>query len=229
MAQGSALYHAAAGPQTAAEHAITAGVCYCCKTALAAGRDGTLYAAWRHVYPGDLRDIALSVSRDGGRSFSDPARVSADGWAINGCPDDGPSIAIDASGTAHIVWPTVVGGEDPQGALFYASTKDGRQFTTRVRIPTLGSPKPMHPQVVVGPDGALVVAWDELLDGRRVAALRALRPGRGAAVHFGDVVRLAATGNASHPVVVSTPTGLIAAWATGGDESRVEARRLPPP
>jgi hypothetical protein len=153
--------------------------------------------------------------------------VSEDGWAINGCPDDGPSIAVDARGTAHIVWPTVVGGQDPQGALFYASTRDGRQFTPRVRIPTLGSPKPMHPQVVVGTGGSLVVAWDELLGGTRVAALRTFRPGDGASPLFGDIVRLAPTGSASHPVVVSTATGLVAAWTSGGGDSRVQVRRLP--
>ena len=50
---------------------ITGGVCYCCKTALAVGRPGSVFAAWRHVYPGNLRDIAFSMSRDGGRTYSD--------------------------------------------------------------------------------------------------------------------------------------------------------------
>src|SRR5262249_21914955 len=30
--------------------AVTGGVCYCCKTALATDPGGALYAAWRHVY-----------------------------------------------------------------------------------------------------------------------------------------------------------------------------------
>src|SRR5205814_624751 len=49
-----------------APRAITGGVCYCCKTALAVGPDGAIHAAWRHVYPGNIRDIAFTVSRDGG-------------------------------------------------------------------------------------------------------------------------------------------------------------------
>ena len=114
-----------------------------------------LVAAWRHVYPGDLRDIAFAISRDGGRSFSAPSRVSEDGWAINGCPDDGPALVVDAGGVTHIVWPTVIAGDEPVGALFYASTRDGQRFTPRVRIPTLGSPKPMHPQVALAADGTL--------------------------------------------------------------------------
>ena len=46
---------------------ITAGVCYCCKTALAAGRDGvgcTLPGA--SVHPGNLRDIAFAGRVMGG-------------------------------------------------------------------------------------------------------------------------------------------------------------------
>ncbi len=206
------------------EHEITTGVCYCCKTALAAAPDGTLYAAWRHVYTGDLRDIAMAVSRDGGRSFSSPARVSEDGWAINGCPDDGPAVVVDAGGTAHIVWPTVIGGSDPEGAIFYATTRDGQRFTPRVRVPTLGSPKPMHPQLAITASGRVVVAWDELLDGRRVAAMREITSAAAGSTGFGAVVTLAPTGSASHPVLAAVPGGIVAAWSTGGEVSRVETR-----
>ncbi len=226
MAQGSAIYHASVGQSVRNERAITTGVCYCCKTAIAAAADGTLFAAWRHVYPGDLRDIALSVSRDGGRSFSAPARVSEDGWAINGCPDDGPSVAVGQDGTAHIVWPSVIGRDDPEGALFYASTRDGQRFTARQRIPTLGSPKPMHPQIALAPGGKVVVAWDELLKGARVAAVRTLTPRGDGSVQVGEATRLAPAGGASHPVVSGTAEGVVAAWATGGDDSRVAVRRL---
>ena len=125
---------------------------------------------------GNLRDIAFSASRDGGRSFSPPVRVSEDDWAINGCPDDGPAMAVDAAGTVHIVWPTVVGGQTPEGALFYATSRDGRTFSPRVRIPTLGSPKPSHPQIAIDGSGRIVVAWDEAVGGQRVAAMRESPP-----------------------------------------------------
>ena len=75
--------------------ALTGGVCYCCKTAVAAGRDGSLYAAWRHVYPGNIRDIAFTVSRDNGRTFAAPLRVSDDRWVLDGCPENGPAMAVD--------------------------------------------------------------------------------------------------------------------------------------
>jgi 3-hydroxyisobutyrate dehydrogenase-like beta-hydroxyacid dehydrogenase len=108
MAQRSALYTSVGQPGSV--RAITTGVCYCCKTAIATANDGTIFAAWRNVYAGSIRDIAASVSRDGGRTFAAPVKVSDDGWALNGCPDDGPAMAIDGRGQVHIVWPTLVTG-----------------------------------------------------------------------------------------------------------------------
>jgi hypothetical protein len=76
-AQSSKLYFTRLD-DASSPHAVTGGVCYCCKTAVATGPDGAVYAAWRHVYPGNLRDIAFTMSRDGGRTFATPERVSSD-------------------------------------------------------------------------------------------------------------------------------------------------------
>jgi hypothetical protein len=226
-AQKSGLYYASAGGASTGEHELTKGVCYCCKTALVAGADGTLYAAWRHVYAGNLRDMALTVSRDGGRTFSEPVRVSEDRWAINGCPDDGPAMAVDKTGVAHLVWPTVIDGPQPQGGIFYATTRDGKQFTARVRIPTLGSPKPSHPQIVVDRAGRVVVAWDELIEGRRVAAAREVKVQPDGTAMFGDPIDLATGESGVYPVLAASDQGLVAVWTTGsGEQSAVRARTL---
>ena len=100
-----------------------------------------LVSAWRHVYAGNLRDIAFTESRDGGATFAKPARVSEDGWAINGCPDDGPALAADPAGGVHIVWPTVIPGDEPQGALFYAPMQASGGFAARVPHPDAGQPE----------------------------------------------------------------------------------------
>ena len=199
MAQKSGLYYAASGETATPDRELFKGVCYCCKTALGVGPDGVLYAAWRHVYQGNVRDIAFTMSKDGGRSFSTPVRVSEDKWELNGCPDDGPAMAVDAQGTVHLAWPTVIGGSDPEGALFYASSSDGHTFTPRVRIPTLGSPKPSHPQITIDASGPIVVAWDEAMNGRRAALARALNRDANRRVTFGDVVTLASDGASTYP------------------------------
>jgi hypothetical protein len=241
MARNSALYYAAV-PAAAGrpdplkpdaerdgvkEREITTGVCYCCKTAAAARPDGTLFTAWRHVYPGNIRDIAFSVSADAGRSFSPPVRISEDNWAINGCPDDGPAIAVDRAGTAHVVWPTVLGGQQPQGAIFYASTVDGRSFTPRFPIGTLGGEKPEHPQIAIDDGQRVVAAWDELVNGTRIAAIREVTRGPSGAVSLGPMVRLSADGPASYPVVAPTVDGFVAVWTSGAPGTAViGVRRL---
>ena len=228
MAQRSGLYYASvAGGRPSGERALAAGVCYCCKTALATGADGALYAAWRHVYPGNLRDIAFTVSRDGGRSFAPPLRVSEDGWAINGCPDDGPSLAAGRDGVLHAVWPTVIGGDAPEGAIFYASTRDGQRFTRRVRVPTPGA-RPQRPQVLADHRGRIYVAWDDSVFGQRAAALREVLVKADGTVDFGPVVPLTTHSPSMAPVLAPTDRGLVAVWTHSSSPSRVMVGRVEP-
>jgi hypothetical protein len=224
MAQKSDLYFDTLS-DAAPPRAVTAGVCYCCKTAIAFGPAGEIYLAWRHVYPGVLRDMAFTVSRDGGRTFADPVRVSQDNWKIDGCPEDGPSLAVDRRGRIHIVWPTVVTEGTRQGkALFHAVSSDGRSFSPRVRIPTEAQPN--HPQLAAAPDGSLLVVWDESGVGSRRIVL-----GRGAVDSDGRATftRTAIDGeNGVYPKLVATPAGWLAAWTSGPSAASViRLARLP--
>ena len=71
-------------------------------------------------------------------------------------------------------------------------------------------PKPSHPQIVIDAPGRLAVAWDESVNGRRVAAVRELRTERSGGVTFGEVVTLAEDGPAMYGVLAATETGLVA-------------------
>ncbi len=226
-AQLSKLYFArldsAANPRE-----ITGGVCYCCKTALVAGADGSLYAAWRHVYPGNIRDIAFTVSRDGGATFAPPVRVSEDRWELDGCPENGPALAVDASNRIHVVWPTLVAGErEGSGAtlaLFYATSADGRTFTARQRIPAEGVPR--HAQIRLSPGGGVIVSWDEQTGtGRRVVLAR------GAAAPDGSIRLTRETLDDAdagvYPAMATTEDGLIIAWTSGSTgNSRIRVERV---
>ena len=226
MAQFSGLYYSSG----TIERQLAKGVCYCCKVAFAAGANGTLYAAWRHVYKGNIRDIAFLASHDGGRTFSAPSRVSEVNWQLVGCPDDSPAMSVGGDGVVHLVWPTVIGGEKPQGALFYSSTRDGRTFTPRQRIETLGGPKPSHPQVVVGPKGRIVVAWDEVIDGTRRAAARAIVRMVDGTVSVGPNLSLGAPSPAAYPVMAISDRGLLTAWTNGtGATAVINVTHLPLP
>jgi hypothetical protein len=212
-AQRSGLYYARLGSGALSERLIARGVCYCCKTGVSAGAGGRVTAVWRHVYPGNLRDIAAATSADGGRSFTAPQRVSEDGWSIDGCPENGPSILVhDAE--QHLVWPTVVGSREPVGAVFYAHSSDGRAFSPRVRVSAAASRDPEHVQMVRADDGDLVLAWDEVVEGsRRVVATR-VRPGDQPAV-VGKSMVVSAGRPARHPALAPTSRGVVVAWTDG--------------
>ena len=213
MAQRSGLFYARVGPESIAERLVARGVCYCCKTAVAADAAGRVSAAWRHVYAGNLRDIAAATSTDGGRTFSSPQRVSEDGWAINGCPENGPSVAVDESQTTHVAWPTVVGGRESTGAVFYSFAGRGGAFAPRVQIPTLAGKDPEHVQLVRSAGGALLVAWDEVVDGKRSIVSAELRhSGRG--IHVGRP-RVISPGTARHPALAVSARGTLVAWTDG--------------
>jgi hypothetical protein len=231
-AQQSGLYFGTTGPpRSRTETEIVKGVCYCCKTALASGTRGALYAAWRQVYKGNVRDIAFAASRDGGLTFSTPVRVSEDGWEINGCPDDGPAMAVDQAGRVHIVWPTVmVANGALEGALFYASTRDGRTFTKRLRVPAEGSPKPSHPQIAIDQHGRVIVAWDELIGGRRTVMARVIGPAGAARLEPVPRHALLLEAPGAYPVLAATSSAVIAAWTAGSTgESTIAVRVLAPP
>ena len=177
-AQHSKLFFARLDDPNGAQ-ALTGGVCYCCKTALATAPDGTIYAAWRHVYPGSVRDIAFTASRDGGKTFSAPVRVSDDAWVLEGCPENGPSMTVGERQRVHIAWPTLIqepASTEPTLALFYAESLDGLRFTPRQRVPTEGVPR--HVRIASLSPGSIAMVWEEGSDGmRRVALGRVQLPG----------------------------------------------------
>ena len=78
--------------------------------------------------------------------------------------------------------------------------------------------------IVIDARGRIVVSWDEVAGGTRMAVLRELRRDADR-VSFGDAVTLAAQGPAVYPVVASTASGLVAVWTAGSGESATIAVR----
>lgn len=218
----SRLYFSTVGGRA---QSLTQSVCYCCKTALV-NAGGRTYAAWRQVYPGSIRDIAFTMSRDGGRTFTPPVKVSDDQWQIDGCPDNGPTLVVDAARTAHVVWPTVEQGKDARElSLFYARTTSATAatpaFTPRRKLPTAGLAS--HPSLVlVGAETPLAV-WDEVVDGQRRLA---------AAKIAGDrftPVTIPGSGGRFYPAVAAVPGGAVVAWVQQGEKgSTIGTVRIAP-
>jgi hypothetical protein len=220
------LFQATVRPDgTSTETRIATDVCFCCKTAVATAPDGSVYVAWRHIYKPNFRDIAVARSKDGGRTFEAPVRVSEDGWAIDGCPDDGPSIAVDGGGVLHVAWPTRV-SEQGKGIFYSRSTDDGRTFAPRARVDeTSGGAG--HPQLALAGD-RVVVVWDEKGESGRRAQLREIAAGAAAAwpPRLEPAVVLAA-GPVSYPAVAATDKATLAAWTEGeGPATAIRVRRI---
>jgi hypothetical protein len=220
------VFHAAwkaDGPRT--ERAVAAEVCFCCKTALATAGD-RVYAAWRHIYPGSVRDIAVARSTDNGVTFAAPVRLSDDNWKIEACPDDGPSMAADTHGGIHIAWPTMVAGDPPRKGIFYSSLADGAAagmtFGPRVRLDA-GDADAAHPQIASDDHGNTAVVWDERDGDRRRIVLRRVAGGTAAAPERFEGV------GAGYPAVAAAEGHWIVVWLeqTPDGSSTIAGRRLP--
>jgi hypothetical protein len=220
------VFHAAwKGSGLRNENAVADRVCFCCKTAIVTAGE-RVYAAFRHIYPGSLRDIAIARSIDNGVTFGTPIRLSEDGWKIEACPDDGPSMAADTHGGIHVAWPTMVAGATPRKGIFYASLPEGatseQAFTPRLRLDA-GEGDAAHPQIGADDHGNTAVVWDEHLADRRRIVLRRVSAGKAAPPeHFEGA-------GVSYPVVAAAEAHWVTAWSIQGPNGRtiLEVRQLP--
>ena len=157
------------GPETI----IDGRVCECCQPVARRTANGILIV-YRGRTKDEIRDI--TTVRFDGSKWSEPKTVFADRWKINGCPINGPSMAVDGNRVA-VAWFTGV-NDTPKVEMAYSS--DGGE--------TFGPPahvddgKPMgRVSVVLQDDGALVT-WLERGDqgsewrGRRLDASGASQP-----------------------------------------------------
>ena len=207
------IYHVTwKGADAPVETSVAANVCFCCKTAVVA-RGGDVFVAWRHLFPGGVRDIAVARSADGGRTFQDPVRVSADNWKIDACPDDGPAMTVDGDGALHVAWPTLVRDPDASRmAIFEATSRDGGvTFSPRARVDSANS-GPAHPRLATTAGGRRAVVWDELAQGARRVLFRATG---------GAAAPLSAGGVSSYPAITAVGDGFLVAWTDQAEGASV--------
>jgi hypothetical protein len=144
--------------------------CVCCRIDVATGPSGSVAALWRKVFPDNLRDMVLAVSKDGGRSFTPPALVHADGWRIPACPHRGGKARMDARGRIYLAWYTEGRSERP--SVLFATSVDGRRFTRPVPLHTSTASIPDHVRLAVDSAGRAVVVWEDSTAVRRRVLLR---------------------------------------------------------
>lgn len=183
--------------------------CPCCRPMLAAAPDGSLWAAWRKTYDGNVRDIVVAQSVDRGKTFGPPHLVREDHWVFSACPHRGPSVGFDRQGRLYVGWYTE--GTDEQARIYLATSDDrAGTFTEPVSLHTSTNSLPDNLRLAVHPDGIVAAVWEEVTGVRKRVVLR-LSLDRGQT--FGPVIPLSAGAKAEHPTVAIDPSGRVAlAW-----------------
>lgn len=191
-----------------------APTCPCCRTGLAAGTGGELYASWRKIFDGDVRDIVVARSPDSGSSWDAPVRPREDNWVFPGCPHAGPSLKTDANGDIHIAWWT---GVENEAGVWYAVSRDGGQTWQPQPIAVGRQSIPAHVQMALGADGTIVLAWDDGLGSLPTVTLRASRDG---GETFGPAFVLSEQGiAATYPVIGLAGDSVVVAWTQVADSA----------
>lgn len=157
----------AAGKQLR-ETVVAPRVCECCSTSVAETSEGPIIA-FRNRSATEVRDMYVSRLAEG--RWSAPVNVHADGWKIDACPINGPSIAARSRDVA-VAW---FMAKDDQGQAFVAFSHDaGRTFGAPVRVDDAGSFGRLGVQLL--DDGSAVVMWIEKSSPRTQLRARIVSP-----------------------------------------------------
>jgi BNR repeat-like domain len=105
------------------ERIIDAVVCDCCPVNMLVDAAGYLHVNYRDNND-DIRDIATMVSKDNGRTFSDPKIITKDGWKIAGCPHAGAASVVQGK-NALFAWTS---GAEKEPGLRLSNSEGKRLF-----------------------------------------------------------------------------------------------------
>ncbi len=172
------------------------GICPCCDLAAARLPDGSDIVAFRNNDTGH-RDIWIARAPAGG-DFLAPMPLTSDRWTFEGCPHDGPSLAI-TGGKVQAAWMSAHSGRNR--VYFGSSAPSALAFSTRELSPETPGAQG-HPKLVATAQGGLHAVWDESL-APAVAAVA--KPSEKPAHHHGQAM----TGPGRAVMIASTaPDGV---------------------
>src|SRR5262249_5028525 len=130
------------------------GICPCCDVAVAVTPDRAAFVAFRNSDSGH-RDIWLAPA-GAETAFAATIPVAREPWTFNGCPHDGPSLAI-VGDRLHVAWMDAHTGS---GRIYHASSPfDDPSFHPRALSPE-GRGAQGHPKLADDGDGGVHAVWD---------------------------------------------------------------------
>lgn len=110
------------------DYELDSRICDCCQTTAATTDEGII-VAYRDRSEGEVRDIF--VIRQTAEGWSEPVAVHSDNWLINGCPVNGPQLAVRGDRVA-LVWFTSA-DNDPRVNIAF-SNNEGKTFSAPIRM-----------------------------------------------------------------------------------------------
>jgi hypothetical protein len=206
---------------------VSLSACPCCRPTIAFGDKGEIYVAWRKVFPGDIRDMVLATSTDGGKTFSSPVKMAEDNWVLHACPDSGPSL-VNANGRLYAAWFSE--GNSKSGIRVAVSNDGGRSFS-RAEIASQGIVDTNHPQLSISEDGRVVLVFQGRQEKKNQEQWSPVQAFVAAVEESGDVSLPQALTtvhrSAAYPFVLSASAGrVLVAWTEmTGDSHQVELCR----
>lgn len=206
--------HLGADGVPAATTLIDDRICDCCQTSAAMTSRGPV-VVYRDRSPDEIRDIAILRRVNG--TWTQPARVHADEWHIEGCPVNGPSVVAQGD-TVAVAWFT--GARDTARVNVAFSADAGATFGAPIRVDD-GLPVG---RVDVEFDGAgrALVTWLERVgtEGAEVR-LKSVRASGGLSPVI-TVARSSAARTSGFPRMVRSGDEVMFAWTVPGDSARIQ-------
>jgi hypothetical protein len=197
------------------ETVVSPRVCDCCATSAVETPDGVI-VAFRNRSGNEIRDIYVTRFADG--RWSTPMAVHDDGWRIEACPINGPSISARGREVA-VAWYTA---KNDQGRAFVAFSQDsGRTFGQAIRIDDVASQGRVGVQLLE--DGMAAVTWVEFANQQSQFRFRTVTPSgmRSAAL------TVAPAEGGGFPRIAKGQGELLFAWTEGENgPSRVKVARV---
>lgn len=192
------------------DHKVTdADVCPCCQVQVAFDSAGALLLSMRRV-EGLTRDGAVQVSKDGGKTFTERARLGNNRWSIQACPLKPTVMATGSSGRVYSAWYS--GGEKPSGVYFAMSKDGGKTFAAAMAMHP-GASSSDAPAIVVS--GETVRVFFHARVGEERAVYQRLSSDGGAT--FSAATRLSgAPANSMYPATVVAKSATLVAYQADG-------------
>ncbi len=159
-------------------------ICQCCHPSVVIDAKGKIYVMWRNDLGGS-RDLYLTSSSDGGKSFAIAKKLGAGTWLLDACPMDGGQITLSRDGVPETIWrredqifvarpsgPEQLVGKGRNPAIAYGakgkylawqdvSEKSVVLLTPGAKAPVRLGTNSAYVDLAVGPGGTVIATWEE--------------------------------------------------------------------